>query len=352
MIDRALYRPLLLVSCTVWIGFLLIYVGISLFEGGLPADLSQRIVTYSFSATLSFGAGILTFNTLATDAKIRWAIVFAIAVATLLAHAAFGVAFYLAYPPYPFLEGAAFLPLFRNGIIYDSPIVSSVFIGFIAIHYGRQLAEQQRLVLIKDNAARDAQLATLRHQLSPHFLFNTLNSISALIAEGDNNNAQKTVLMLSDFLRFSLETDAVKLVPLHEELETLNAYLAIEHVRYEDRLQLVTEIDSDAKSVLVPPFLLQPLFENIIKHAVTKVSRPVRVRFVCSFSDDALHITIDDDGPGLCASRSGSTGTGLANLKQRLHLIYGKRARLDIDERSSQGFSVKITIRRGSDELA
>ena len=161
---------------------MVIYVAISMFEAGLPQDLVQRAATYAFSATLSFCAGILAFMAISHFPRFRWPLVFLIGLATLLIHSAVGVAVFLAFPPYAYLETAQFLPLFRNGIIYDSPIVSSVFLGFLAIHFGRELAEQQRLALARESAARDAQLAALRHQLSPHFLFNTLNSIPAVFA--------------------------------------------------------------------------------------------------------------------------------------------------------------------------
>ncbi|MGB3471500.1 MAG: sensor histidine kinase [Erythrobacter sp.] len=344
MIDTSLYRPLALVSTAVWIGFLLIYVGISLFESGLPADLLQRIAAYTFSAVLSFLAGILVFAALEQMTLPRWPTVFLIAVSTLLMHAAVGVSIYLYFPPYPSLEGAPFLPLFRNGIIYDSPIVSSAFIGFVAIHYGRQLAAQQRLLLEREGAARDAQLATLRHQLSPHFLFNTLNSISALIAEDDPKNAQKAVLMLSDFLRFSLDSNADELVPLEEELGSLQKYLDIEQMRYELRLQVEFDIDDDARDFRVPPFLLQPVIENIVKHAVAKVNRPIHVSLSCVLADGDLSIRVTDDGPGLATSTPQTTGTGLRNLKRRLQLIYGERARMTVTPHKPTGVMVAIWI--------
>lgn len=342
MIEKSLYKPLLAVSVSVWFGFLGIYVGISLFEGDLPQDLAQRLVTYSFSSILCFCAGIAAFALLASLDRFRWIWVGAIALSTLLIHAAFGVAFFLWFPPYAYLENAEFLPLFRAGIIYDSPILSSVFMGFIAIHFGRELAEQQRLALKREAAAREAQLASLRHQLSPHFLFNTLNSITALITEEDTANAERAVLMLSDFLRYALETEAGELVTLEQELTSMRAYLAIEYVRYEDRLQVRESIGDGVKSMLVPPFLLQPIIENIVKHAVSKQSRPVNVTLECVLADGDLFVLVEDDGPGLANPDAHLSGTGLRNLRQRLRLLYGPRASVTISERSSTGLRVEI----------
>ncbi|MBV7265149.1 sensor histidine kinase [Erythrobacter ani] len=345
MIERTLYKPLLMVSLAVWFGFLAIYVGISMIEGSLPQDLPQRLVTYSFSAALCFLAGVLCFTVLGNAPRFRWVWVSLIALVTLLIHAAFGVAFFLWFPPFAYLENAEFLPLFRGGIIYDSPIVSSVFMSFIAIHFGRELAEQQRLTMEREAAAREAQLATLRHQLSPHFLFNTLNSISALISEGNKANAERTILMLSDFLRFSLESEAGELVPLEEELASMRAYLAIEHVRYEDRLQVSEEIDDAAKSAAVPPFLLQPIVENIVKHAVSKQSRPVNVMVKCSLESGELSVVVEDNGPGLSGLTASTTGTGLRNLRQRLRLLYGRHAKFAVSERAPHGVRVEIALK-------
>ncbi len=348
MIEKSLFRPLMLVSFAVWAGMLAIYVGISMFEGSLPLDLPQRVSTYVFSASLSFGAGVLSFLVIGRLPRFRWLLVFCIGLLTLLIHAALGVSVYLAFPPYPGLAAAEFLPLFRNGIIYDSPIVSSVFMGFIAIHFGRELAEQQRLALARESATRDAQLAALRHQLSPHFLFNTLNSISALISEGSRAEAERTVLMLSDFLRFSLETEDGDLIPFEEELGSVHAYIAIEYVRYEDRLEIAETIDDNAKSVPVPPFLLQPLLENVIKHAVAKVSRTVHVSLECAVKQDKLVLIVEDDGPGMSKPDPRGTGTGLRNLRRRLQLLYGNDAKMTVTDRDPYGVAVAIWLPAGS----
>lgn len=347
MIEKSLFRPLMQVSVAVWFGFLALYVAISLFEGSLPQDLVQRSATYAFSATLSFGAGVAVFTALSGPIRFRWPIVFMIGCATLLVHSAVGVAVFLAFPPFAYLENAEFLPMFRNGIIYDSPIISSVFMGFIAIHLGRELAEQQRLALARESAARDAQLAALRHQLSPHFLFNTLNSISALISEGNRAEAERTVLMLSDFLRFALETEAGELIPFEEELASVHAYLAIEYVRYEDRLRVHETVDDAVRSVPVPPFLLQPLFENVIKHAVARLSRPVHITLDCSLEGDTLRMVVEDDGPGMGKPDARNSGTGLRNLKQRLQLLYGDNANLSVSDLSSRGLRVVISLKAG-----
>jgi LytS/YehU family sensor histidine kinase len=128
----------------------------------------------------------------------------------------------------------------------------------------------------------------------------------------------------------------------------MRAYLAIEYVRYEDRLRVREDVDDKAKAVLVPPFLLQPIFENIVKHAVAKQSQPVNVTLGCHLADGDLTVLIEDDGPGLNSSDAHSCGTGLRNLRQRLRLLYGPRASVTVTDRSPRGLKVDIRFKAGS----
>lgn len=346
--EGGLLKPVLLISVAVWFGFLFLYTGFWIIEGALPPDLLQRAIVYSYSAALTFLAGNLVFIVLATGFVLRWAVVLLIAVSTLFLHAVGGT--FVAFLTWPasIPQQPTFFQVFSTAMIYDSAIVSSAFIGFTAIHFGRQLSRQQRLSLETANAAREAQLAALRHQLNPHFLFNTLNSISALVTEGDKENAEKTLLLLSEFLRFSLDSDPVALIPLEEELASVDKYLQIEQVRYEDRLHVTTTIDPAARGRLVPPFLLQPLLENVIKHAVSKVGRQISVNVACTVSEDILTISVEDDGPGVGDQSAGEAGTGLTNLRARLRLTYGPAAMMRVEQRRPQGVRIVIEIARAA----
>ncbi|MEO1029143.1 MAG: histidine kinase [Pseudomonadota bacterium] len=343
-IDRRLFRPVGVVSFAVWYGFLFLYTLVWLIEGALPPDVPLRSLIYLMSASLTFLSGLLAFSVLNMTSMLRWPGVILIAVVTLMLHSAFGAAAALFAFPTELSAQTAYFRYFSTAMIYDSPIVSSAFMGFAAIHYGHRLNRQQQLSLQTANAARDAQLAALRHQLNPHFLFNTLNSISALVTEGEMEDAEKTILLLSDFLRFSLDSDPVALIPLEDELAIARKYLQIEQVRYEDRLRVTTEIDDAARHWMVPPFLLQPLLENTIKHAVSKLTRQISVSVLCSSEQRALTITVEDDGPGLSPPAPDSTGTGLANLRQRLALIYNTKAAVSVTDRAPHGTKVVITI--------
>ncbi|MEO0501181.1 MAG: histidine kinase, partial [Pseudomonadota bacterium] len=323
------------------------YTVVSLIEGTVPDDLPERIVTYILSAGLTFGAGVLTFRIVDRQGFWRWPAVLLTALAALLLHAAVGTAIYVYSPPTPAWTDFPPLAMFSSAVVYNSPVMSSAFLGFAAIHYVRRFAEQQRLTLETAAAARDAQLATLKHQLSPHFLFNTLNSISALVTGGDPKTAEKTIIMLSDFLRSALDVDDSALIPLREELDNGLRYIEIEQIRYESRLQLTTQIDDAAMNWPVPPFLLQPILENIVKHAVAKRRRPVHTALACAIVEGRLAISVEDDGPGLGSADTACkapTGIGLQNVRQRLSLIYGPNAHMSVKGAHPQGVRIDITI--------
>lgn len=351
-LDKRLLKPVALVSFAVWYGFLFLYTLVWLIEGALPPDVPLRSLIYLVSASLTFISGLLAFSVLNTNSMFRWPGIILIAIVTLMLHSGIGAAAALFAYPTELNAETAYFRYFSTAMIYDSPIVSSAFMGFAAIHYGHRLNRQQQLSLETANAARDAQLAALRHQLNPHFLFNTLNSISALVTEGEMADAEKTILLLSDFLRFSLDSDPVALIPLEDELAIAKKYLQIEQVRYEDRLSVTTEIEDAARHWLVPPFLLQPLLENTIKHAVSKVTRQVSVSVHCSSEQKALTIIVEDDGPGPTSPSPDTTGTGLNNLKQRLALIYQSLATVSVTGRKPHGTSVTITIQKSAGDHA
>lgn len=201
----------------------------------------------------------------------------------------------------------------------------------------RQLAEARA-------AAQEAQLAALRFQLNPHFLFNTLNAISSLILKQRNAEAEQMMEKLSDFLRASLAADPNRAVTLAEELDTILAYLDIEKVRFGDRL--VVEIDCPAGlgSASVACFLLQPLVENAVKYAVAPSRTPVRIAISARRAGDDLVLTIADNGAAVPhAVAAPGAGVGLANVRARLEVLYGDRGRLAA-EPTADGFACVVTL--------
>jgi signal transduction histidine kinase len=180
------------------------------------------------------------------------------------------------------------------------------------------------------SAAQQAQLMALRFQLNPHFLFNTLNSISSMIMTKRNADAELMTERLSSFLRASLSSDPTELVPLGEEFALIEEYLDIETVRFEERLSVEICCSPEAAIIPVPSFLLQPLVENAVKYGVNPSPDPVLVRIDGRCEGNKLVITVQDDGrfSHETTDRAG-TGVGLANIRRRLDTLYGGRSMLD-----------------------
>jgi hypothetical protein len=201
----------------------------------------------------------------------------------------------------------------------------------------RQLAEARW-------AAQQAQLAALRYQLNPHFLFNTLNAISSMIVTERNRDAEEMTNRLSSFLRASLSSDPTELVPVETELALIEEYLEIEAIRFGDRLAIEIPCTSDAGEVLVPSFLLQPLVENAIKYGVGPSSRLVTISVSARIEDSQLVMTVRDDGAAEPdQAKPDGTGVGLENVRRRLAAVYGAEARLDVQQ-LSPGFAVTIRV--------
>ncbi|HEY0413682.1 MAG TPA: histidine kinase [Allosphingosinicella sp.] len=190
---------------------------------------------------------------------------------------------------------------------------------------------ERELQLMEARAlAQTAQLTALRLQLNPHFLFNTLNAISSLIVTGRNKQGEAMLGKLCDFLRTALVAEGDGATTLGEELATLQTYLEIEAIRFGDRLTVEFAAPDDLLELGVPNFILQPLVENAVKHAVAPTSRPVIVRVAARREGDDLLLSVSDNGPAAgTAGPSSGTGVGLANTRRRLEVIYGARGRLE-----------------------
>jgi two-component system, LytTR family, sensor kinase len=196
-------------------------------------------------------------------------------------------------------------------------------------------------------AAR-AEAAALRLQLNPHFLFNTLNSISSLVTLGRGQEAQAMIDALGDFLRASLHADPMADVSLAEEIETIDAYLGIESVRFGERLAIAIEIAPGLSDCPVPNFILQPLVENAVKHGVAATSGAATLTIAVTREADALVLAVTNTraaGAEPAEPRPG-TGIGLANIRQRLAIRYGDAARLDSGP-VTNGWSSEIRLPAG-----
>ena len=200
------------------------------------------------------------------------------------------------------------------------------------VNYARRAAIQQERQLAEARVtAQQAQLAALRYQLNPHFLFNALNSISALIVTKRNDDAEHMTEKLSSFLRSSLNAEPSELIPLDEELALTEEYLEIESVRFGDRLGVNVHCSDEACHALVPSFLVQPLVENAVKHGVARSVERVEIGIDAEMTDGALRITVTNSiwmGTALNLPSASGTGVGIENVRHRLQAVFGKRASL------------------------
>jgi LytS/YehU family sensor histidine kinase len=226
----------------------------------------------------------------------------------------------------------------------------SLLAAWAALYYGinyfllleDQIDQREKL----EGQASSAQLAMLRYQLNPHFLFNTLNSISTLVLLKQTERANAMLARLSSFLRYTLVNEPTAKVTLAQEVETLKLYLEIEKMRFEDRLRPHFRIESETIGARLPSLLLQPLIENAIKYAVTPSEDGADIWLTAVRDGQAVRIEVADNGntDGQDIAASPSTGVGLANIRDRLSQAYGAGHRFDTRKNDKGGFSVIVEI--------
>ena len=253
---------------------------------------------------------------------------------------------------------ASFAQLFLGVFYIDLTLLGAWSALYYAINFYVQIEEQADRMLRLQAEATGAQLAMLRYQLNPHFLFNTLNSSSTLVLLKQTEPANAMLMRLSSFLRHTLVNEAGSKVSVDQEVETLKLYLDIERMRFEERLRTEFLVDPEAGDALLPSLLLQPLVENAIKYAVSPQEEGARITLTAQLIGQRLRITVSDTGPGLQngelrpsypgvvtgASDQTSTGVGLSNIRDRLGQAYGDEHRFEIRNPPEGGFTVIIEI--------
>jgi two-component system LytT family sensor kinase len=230
-----------------------------------------------------------------------------------------------------------------------------VFIGLhYAFDYHRRFREREVAAAQLETQLATAQLQALRMQLHPHFLFNALHS-AAMLTMIDPERAHRVLVQLSALLRTTLDRSSDAEVPLADEIDFLDRYLAIERVRFQDRLQVEIEADDDALAAAVPNLILQPLVENAVRHGIARRIDARRLTIRGATRDGVLVLEVEDDGPGLpggwtLASASDGAGVGLPNVRARLDRMYGERGRLELltpvghEGRPGHGVLARVTI--------
>ncbi|MFT6866517.1 MAG: two-component system LytT family sensor kinase [Cyclobacteriaceae bacterium] len=228
------------------------------------------------------------------------------------------------------------LNLFGPMIIYA--IWTMLYLSF---HY----FENYNKSLKYEAAVREIELKNLRSQLNPHFIFNALNSIRALVDENPKKS-KDAITQLSNILRNSLMMDRQKLVRFSEELMTIKDYLALESIRYEERLTTIFAIDPNSEGYLIPPLMIQTLVENGIKHGISTLKNGGKISIITEVNVDSLSIKIRNSGQLVRNGKKKNTGFGLSNTKKRLELIYGEQAKFAIGNETKEIVLTEITIPR------
>lgn len=248
---------------------------------------------------------------------------------------------------------SSFLQLMLGVAYIDMTLLGAWSALYYAINFFLQVEQQADRLERLETQATSAQLAMLRYQLNPHFLFNTLNSISTLVLLGETKPANAMLTRLSSFLRHTLVNTPGGKVTVAQEVETLKLYLDIERMRFEERLRTDFEIGERAAQACIPSFLLQPLIENAIKYGVSAQEEGARISLSAHVIGNMLRMIVSDTGPGLQGAQRNaeslvhtpsSTGVGLANIRDRLAQAYGENSRFEIETPPDGGFTVIIEL--------
>jgi two-component system, LytTR family, sensor kinase len=216
--------------------------------------------------------------------------------------------------------------------------------AYFGISYYMMSQHQRRRMLELTAEAHGAQLKMLRYQLNPHFLFNTLNSISTLVLAKETTRANAMLDRLSRFLRATLAEDPGQTVTIAQDMETLQLYLDIERMRFQDRLRVVCEIDPGAATTKIPALLLQPLVENAIKYAVAPSEDGATITVRAERNGNRIRLIVADTGAGMATGALMPKGVGIANTRERLMQLYGEDQRMLISSNDPQGVIITIDL--------
>lgn len=228
-------------------------------------------------------------------------------------------------------------------ILYVEVILYWAILGASqALQASRQARERELKAQSLEAQLQQAQLSALKQQLQPHFLFNSLNNISMLVRNGENNQAVQMIAGLGELLRWSLNENAEQEVALKTELETVRRYLAIEQFRFPDRLRVELDVPDELLNATVPNLILQPLVENAVRHGIAKSSSASLIRVSAERQNSALELCVEDDGNGF--PDYWRHGVGLSNTRARLARAFGAEAELTIANNETTGACVRLRL--------
>ena len=261
--------------------------------------------------------------------------------------------------PYEPVLTASFSAYFVGQWKWLVPIDLVLYVWLVLIGWAVAAHDKARHLALRESRLEAdlarAQLEVLRLEIQPHFLFNTLNAISALIRLKANDRALEMLVGLSDLMRHSLDRSGEQVVPLHAELDFVKRYVALQQARFGDRLTVAYDVADECRDAPVPTFVLQPIVENALRHGVARVARPCRIDVRAAVApDDTLHLVIADDGVGLPPgfSLEHDAHIGLGNIRSRLQRLYVPAARLRVSARPGGGAITEVSIPRRSEVAA
>ncbi len=240
----------------------------------------------------------------------------------------------------PFARGFALLTKTFQYNIWVYWVILSVCHAF---DYYQKFHERELRAAELEKRLTQAKLQALQSQMNPHFLFNTLHTISALMHK-DVEAADRMVMKLSDLLRMALDNTDAHEVPLTQELDFLKRYLAIEQTRFRDRLTVELEIAPDTLRAQVPNLVLQPLVENAIRHGIEKHARPGRIVLRANRRDGVLELQVQDNGDGLPPGGAKREGIGISNTRSRLQQLYGAAQKFELQNLPAGGLLARVVI--------
>jgi sensor histidine kinase YesM len=255
-----------------------------------------------------------------------------------------GIWVYISYAIYqPFIsENNNFLSKDIPSKIFAGYIMYTIYLVFFyAVNYYESLKEKIKKESEYKTLIREAELQALKSQINPHFLFNSLNSISSLTVSNPEK-AQEMVINLSTFMRYSLMHNEKEMVSFSRELENIKLYLSIEKVRFGKKLNAEFEIDAHCLEAEIPNMILQPLFENAIKYGVYETTEQVTIKTSCVCDGNTLKITIENEYDASTVRRKGE-GIGLRNIRKRMEIIYNQPDLIKITDHKTS-FEVQLVI--------
>jgi two-component system, LytTR family, sensor kinase len=243
----------------------------------------------------------------------------------------------------PFLR--LWLQKFYNGLLLFLMLYGFILVVAYVLGSRARLARQETEAARLNEQLSKMQLDSLRRQIEPHFLFNTLNAIAGLVREQKNDQAVSMIAGLSDFLRHVLRDSNKQEVPLEEELAFTQKYLDIQKVRFAERLHVTIDVSSELFSVQVPSLILQPMVENAVKHGIAKRTHGGEIRIAAARCNGLLALSVYNDGPSMPADwETRESGIGIRNVRTRLQSLYGKSFQLTIRNQEPGGVEATVCL--------